>query len=368
MRKVTYWGEERKFCDLVREKEIPYITAYQRLRNGWSVEDTFDIPLIKKQQKMTQEEKLTIEKKKITTLKYDENNYMLQKGRLDTFVEQLSTLWNEIELPQMIRSIGFDKPQEIENVILLSDMHFGADFETPTNIYNEIVFLERLEKIKNYIISEKMDKVKIINTGDAIQGMLRLNDLTVNQFTVVQSIIKLCRHMANFLNDISRYCYVEYYNVPTANHSELRFLNAKAGTFAQESVELILIAHLQDVLKNNNRIFIYDDFVEDTVQLDIFGHNIIAMHGHQISKKDFKTIHGTLSNKYQKFIDIILIGHYHSGSHLVTGEGKHIIVAPSLVGTCPYARRLHVGARAEASHLIFDKSGLRGEMFIDLQD
>ncbi|MGL4850902.1 MAG: hypothetical protein ACRC28_18605 [Clostridium sp.] len=368
MKKVIYKGEERSFNQLVKEKELPYMAIYQRVLNGWTIDEAFDTPVNGAVSKQTDKEyKIKVERAKLSATKYDENNHIRQTGRIQNFVQDLREQWDKLPLLEVKRKTNSYKAKQKKDVIMMSDLHFGADFVTPFNTYNESVFLERLERLFEYIVFEELDEIVIVNTGDIIQNILRMTDLKVNQFTVVESVIKLCRYLGEWLNRLSQYCKVKYYNVGVANHSEIRFLNAKAGSFAQESVEYILVAYLKDVLSENDRVFINEEFIEDTVQFKIFDKNIIAVHGHQISQKKADDVIGAYYQKYNKDFQTVLMGHYHNSNLKTVGVNKHVVTCGSFVGVCPYARAINKQSSPEALHLVFSPNGLKTMSIIDLQ-
>ena len=73
--------------------------------------------------------------------------------------------------------------------------------------------------------------------GDDIQGILRLSDLQLNESSVVKATVFVAKTIARFLNDLSEYCFIDYYLCPTSNHSQTRPLGTKASEIASEDVE-----------------------------------------------------------------------------------------------------------------------------------
>jgi hypothetical protein len=187
--------------------------------------------------------------------------------------------------------------------------------------------------------------------------MLRINDVRMNDIPIVDALVEFSKIMIGFFNNLSKYCYVEYYHVNSANHTELRLLNSSAGQMAVEDMEKIIVNYIADALVNNERVFVNTEFREDNIQVKILDYNIIALHGHQIN--NIKTSIKDLSDKYDKPFDFIILGHYHSGVEMTVGErknyAKEVLVCPSFVGTCPYADKLMVGGKSMVKIHVFEE-------------
>lgn len=295
---------------------------------------------------------LESERIKIRTENIEKNKHNRTKERRDLYYENIGHLVETLPIPKL--NPIYPNNDESGYILDFADVHYNAEFKSITNSYSreeaQIRFNKLLGETIQYINDNKVNTLYIVNGGDSLQGMLRASDLKLNDLGVIDSLVEFQKIMASFLNELSVYCNIRYYHVNSANHTELRLLNAKAGQMAVEDMEKIIVNYLHDILVNNDRVFIHTDFKEDNIQFELCGFNFICLHGHQL--KNIKTSIRDLSDKYDKPFDFCILGHYHSGVEMVVGErkgyAKEVLVCPSFVGTCPYADSLMVGGKAMA--------------------
>lgn len=295
---------------------------------------------------------LQAEKIKVRTLNLEKNKHDRKDSRRELYYENIGKLIEELPNPEL-KPIFPTKNDEV-HILDFADVHYNSQFVSITNSYSreeaQLRFNKLLGECIEYIDENKVDTLYITNCGDSLQGMLRCSDLKLNDLGVIDSLVEFQKVMANFINKLSAYANIKYYHVNSANHTELRLLNSQAGQMAVEDMEKIIVNYLHDVLKDNERVFINTEFINDTVQFEACGFNFVCLHGHQV--KNIKTSIKDLSDKYDKPFDFCLLGHYHSGVEMVVGErkgyAKEVLVSPSFVGTCPYADKLMVGGKGMA--------------------
>lgn len=249
---------------------------------------------------------------------------------------------------------------EKEYILGGGDFHFGANFKSENNEYSREIFKQRLEKLLTALIVEikknNINKMKIINVADTIQGLLRYTDLQINDIPVVDCVVEVSRLIAEFLNQLSIYCKIEYYHCPAANHSQTRPLGSKASEIATEDMERIIVNYISDLLIKNDRVKVFTNLNKEYIELDIFDFKAIVLHGHQV--KSVPNIIKDMSNLHRKFYDYAFLGHRHSANEIIVGEGKNhnieILTCPSFVGSDPFADSLRVGSKAMCKLYEFD--------------
>lgn len=298
-------------------------------------------------------------RKKLQATKLEYNRNLRLDSRFELLYENIKDAIEAIN-PPIFEPI-FPIQSEEEHVVVFSDVHFGAKFTSVTNKFSREECIERFDKLLGemivYIKENKLNKIKIIEGGDSLQGMLRISDVRMNDIPVVDALVEFSKIMIGFLNELSKYCNIEYYHVNSANHMELRLLNSSAGQMAVEDMEKIIVNYIADALVKNDRVFVNTEFCQDNIQIKVLDYNIVALHGHQIS--NVKTALKDLSDKYDKPFDFLILGHYHSGIEMVVGERKsytkEVLVCPSFIGTCPYADKLMVGGKSMVKIHVFQE-------------
>ncbi len=296
------------------------------------------------------------ERLKLQTLNVERNRIDRQDARRELYYEYIGNLVQSLPFPDF-HPLSCEYTGNREYVLVFSDVHDGATFKSLNNEYSfEIVeerFMKLLDDTINFVQDKGINKIHIVNAGDTIQGLIHTNDLRINDSTVVKSVVHASKLIATFLNELSAYCQIEYYQVPTANHTQLRVLGARANELMDEDLEYVIGHYIKDLCICNDRINVtlQEDSAVPYVKLKIpNGKNIIAMHGHTI--KDINNSIKDLSVMMHKFIDCLIIGHYHSGREIITSESLasdcEVIVNPSFIGSDPYSDSILKGSKAAA--------------------
>lgn len=248
------------------------------------------------------------------------------------------------------------------HLLCIADIQGGAKFTVPGNTYSLGECQRRFEylrdEIKRYVEENAIHELKVVCLGDTLQGILRMTDIQVNETSVVEALVTVARLIAIFLNEISRYCFVEYYHVPTSNHTQTRPLGTKASELAMEDMEYIIGHYIYDMLADNPEVDVVLADGGDVINIPIYNFNVIATHGHTI--KNINTALSDFSVKYRKLIDYIIMGHIHV-DELIPGNSHEshdteVIACPSFQGTDPYAyNKLGKSSKAACKILVFDE-------------
>ena len=291
---------------------------------------------------------------------------MRQDARFERFYRLVGEEIKRLPPPDFLRQLSISEDGEHEFLMTLADLHIGACFETVNNKYSMKIAQERFEKLlsktKAFVEKQGISRLRILSLGDIVQGILRISDLRLNEAPVVDALVFAMRLVADFLNKLSQYCYIDFLQVLYSNHDQLRPLGTKASELGAEDMGKILFAYLQDTLANNPRITILGDREHDYLEFKIFDFNCIAMHGHQI--KDVKGVYKDLANRHHKFYDYIFLGHTHSVKEFINAEGAThdaiTNVSGSFVGSCPYADSLFVGSKASVK--IYEYDAVEGQV------
>ena len=286
---------------------------------------------------------------------------MRQDARFERFYKYVGAEIKRLPTPDFLREIKAEEQGEHEFIMALADLHIGACFESVNNKYSIKIAQERFEKLLSRMVDfvgkHDIQRLRILSLGDIVQGILRISDLKLNEAPVIDALVFAMRLIADFLNKLSQYCYIDFLQVLYSNHDQLRPLGTKASELGAEDMGKILFAYLQDVLADNPRVSIVGDKEHEYLEFKIFDFNCIAMHGHQV--KDVKNLYKDLANRHHKFYDYIFLGHTHSTKELVNAEGAHheckTCVVGSFVGSCVYADSLFVGSKASVRIYEFDE-------------
>lgn len=308
-----------------------------------------------------EEQRREIEKQrqKLYATKTEYTRQIRQQSRFELFYENVADEIKTLNVPEFI---GLDySANDKEYILTIADIHAGANFITETNKYSFEEITKRFNKLLNYAINfvceHQLSRIKVLCLGDDVQGILRLSDLQLNESSVVKATVFVAKTIANFLNELSKYCYIEYYHSPTSNHSQIRPLGTKASEIASEDVEYIICNYIKDVLVNNDRITVNTNFGYEYIEIPIFNFKTIAMHGHTIKNIDNALKDITYHKK--TFYTTVFLAHYHAAKMGVVGEMSNtdceVIVCPSFIGSCPYSDSLLKGAKPSCCIFGYDE-------------
>lgn len=286
---------------------------------------------------------------------------MRQDARFERFYKLIANEIKRLPAPDFLQVVPASESNEREFVMTIADLHIGACFESVNNSYSIKIASERFEKLLTetikFVQDKKINRLKIVSLGDIVQGILRISDLKLNEVPVMKALVIAMRLIADFLNKLSRYCYIDFLQVLYSNHDQIRPLGTKANELGAEDMGLILFAYLQDVLRDNNRVKVFGDEEHDYLEFEVFDFNCIAMHGHLV--KDVKNIYKDLANRHHKFYDYIFLGHTHSTKEFVNAEGEYhdceSLITSSFCGSDLYADKLFVGSKASVKIYEFDE-------------
>lgn len=306
-----------------------------------------------------QKRELQKERNKLYATKTEYSRQIRQQSRFELFYENVANEISLYDVPNFryINTLN----QKNEYILSIADIHAGANFVTETNDYSFEEITKRFEKlytdVVNFVLDKNISNLKVLCMGDDIQGILRLSDLQLNESSVVKATVFVAKTIARFLNDLSEYCFIDYYHCPTSNHSQTRPLGTKASEIASEDVEYVICNYIKDVLVNNSRIIPHMNFGYEYIEIPIFDFKTIATHGHTINNID--NVLKDLTYHKKTFYTTVFLAHYHAAKMGTVGEMSdtdcEVIVCPSFVGSCPYSEKLMKGAKPSCCIYGYDK-------------
>lgn len=285
------------------------------------------------------------ERKKLQTEKIEYNKWLREEARDEMIAEKISDAIRELEplkYPMCIHPHEGGKSW----VLSFSDAHFGAELLIKglrgevINEYNPEIFYERMEYLKAQVVSlierEAIKELYVFDLGDQLDGILRVGQLIKLRYGIVESTIKYANWLSEWLNELSEYCRV-IFRQTNGNHSELRVLGQKKGTFEEDNMGKVIYEFVKIRLKDNPNIDISQNatgYIFETIQ----GCNVVGYHGEskklESTMKDFEKI-------YNVDIDILIAGHLHHSYSETVGICSDVMRTPSIIGVDDYSMKLH---------------------------
>lgn len=329
---------------------------------------------------------LVKERKKLQTINREYHKNARSEGRFELFLEEIANALDRLPKVQIIpTTYKKDLDTETTGVLFISDSHYGRYVEMLgldgeiVNKYNTDIFKARmwslLSQLDNDMYNMKIDKLSIIDCGDAIEGILRTGDSLKNLETgVIDSAMQYADFMTVWLSECHKRLGVPVeYSLNGGNHDIVRILESKPS-FESENIGKQICNHISqriEIAKKDAEIQALKAGKEfnakDTITIkpyaevsfhSFYGMNVMTYHG---NSKNMKTDIEYFENYYNVNIDILVGGHLHSGSSETIGYGfmgdREIIRVPSICGIDNFSNKLRKSARAGSLFMTFDKNG-----------
>lgn len=309
---------------------------------------------LKKERIKLQSEKIEYNK----MLRVDSRSELLEEKILEA-IEKRPT----IIVPEIII-----KPSEQKRDYLLpiADTHYSAEFEIRgwfdeiLNAYSPEIAQKRmwdiLEEFVSYNDVEKINHVNLVNLGDSLDGILRMSQLQWIRLGNVDSAIEYAEFLSTWLNELSKYCIVDYSAVE-GNHTELRLLNAKRGDFPHENMEKIVSHIVGCNLRGNKNVVI--NKCKTHMYFDILGTKVLAVHGHQ--EKNLERSLTDYPKMYGHNVDLLISGHLHHRNNKTIGmngiKDIEFYQVPSIVGIDDFSMEIKKTSNAGADLMIITEQG-----------
>lgn len=306
-----------------------------------------------------------LEKKKVQTEKVELNKWLREHARDQLIVEKMVEAIKGLpELPK-VKQNKFEETDEYDiprdYLLVISDEHFGVEYDIKdirgrsVNTYSPQIFYDRMNKLKSNVIQivcrEGIQELNIMDLGDNIQGILRLNSQLMKlRYGIVESTIRYAEFMAEWINELSQYVDIKYHMVLDGNHSQLRICGAPKNSFPQENMEQIVQWFLIERLKDNKHIEVVEN-PTGNVFLNVAGYNVLGVHG---EVKDMGKALEEYQHIYDTKINYLIAGHYHSNKSEQISDDCEVINVPSIIGTDDYAISIRKRSNPAAQLMVFE--------------
>src|SRR5574344_6231 len=174
---------------------------------------------------------------KVQTANLEYNANLRHDARQDMLSEKVVDAINRLEPfePVAENSDWVYSPEE--GLLLISDIHAGAEFEVrgvdgyEINAYSFEILRARFEYLLNWLDKNYNRDAKFLTIGvlgDIVEGVLRLSSLAKLKEPVVDTVIKVSEFFADWLNRLSQVLGVTLsVEIISGNHDEIRMLQQK---------------------------------------------------------------------------------------------------------------------------------------------
>ena len=250
---------------------------------------------------------------------------------------------------------GIANPSNKEAILLISDWHYGLDFNNAFNTYNPEECKRRvstlLDKTISKCVENKIAKITVLNLSDLIAGRIHSQIRIQSREDVISQIIHVSEILAEFLSTLYEYVPIDYYDCLN-NHSRIE--PNKNESLDLESLARLVPFYLRARLTNTGIKVHSNPFSEDIITCNVLGHNVVGVHG---DRDNPITALDKITLLTRKSYDLMCTAHRH---HFLADEkcGCITIGNGSLMGTDEYAIRLRLHSEPSQILIICTKENV----------
>ena len=247
-------------------------------------------------------------------------------------------------------------------IVQIADTHFNELVDLKNNKYDFEVASKRLQKfahhIKEYAKFYNVSEIFIAISGDLINSDRRLDEklsMSTNRAKATFLGVHLLKHFILDLNSVANI------SVGCVSGNESRAYELGwVDIVASDNYDFVIFEILRMLLPDIN--FVASGSLELVV--DINGHNVLLIHGHQLGNMQNDKI-AKLMSKYARngvMLDFIICGHLHE-----TKITDMFARSSSLVGANSYSENALLLSSRAAQNIYIMKEKERHDIRIDLQ-
>lgn len=302
----------------------------------------------------TEELKRDLYKQQIKTR--DERNSYRRTLRDEARIENIKDLIGEsikhLSSLKEVEYVNEGESDEVEAVMLLSDMHVGMQIDNFANKYNSEIARKRLMAYVDETIrickESGVSRLNVCNLNDMVHGIIHVTARIEEETDVIEQVMLAAEFLSEALNKLQEAAPEVIYRSVTDNHS--RAIANYKEHIEKENLARLIDFYIEARLQNSNIIFAKDNLDWDISMFELLnGKIMVCSHGHRDS---INTILQGYMGATRKYVDYVCVGHYHE-SKMKTFQGAKVFVNGSLCGTDSFAQSKRLFGDPEQTLLVF---------------
>lgn len=300
--------------------------------------------------------KLKKERQKLSDARVEYNRQIRQEARKESYADMVKRIICENVEPTdlKVQYRTFDSSTDL--LVHLTDLHTGIEINTWSNIFNQDILKERIEKFISEILKIRdlhQSENCYLVIGEILSGIIHNNLRLQNNMDLIEQFKYVSELISAMLIKIANHFNHIYVYVTPGNHS--RISPKKEDALDGENMDVLLPFYLKAKLQNIKNINICENNIEPEIAMfNIRGNNVFASHGHKDNPasvvQNFTMIFGIKPN-------IVLLGHRHTNG-LTTVYDTKVIESGCCSGTDQYAMSIRKTNRPEQTISVVGQDGL----------
>ena len=136
------------------------------------------------------------ERIKLQTVNLENSRLDRAEYRQKLYYEYIGKANTTLPLPEFKEiAENYSETSEINYLLTIADVHYGATFKSINNEYSPIIAQERFRDLYlnmvSFIRNHQVNTLHVASLGDLIQGILRMSDIKINDSSVVKAVVEV---------------------------------------------------------------------------------------------------------------------------------------------------------------------------------
>ena len=306
---------------------------------------------------------LKIEKEKLKNERNHVNAQVRVVARIEHFIECLK---DDIIKFEKKEKLVIDKDENKlgrDGVILLSDLHMGAETDNILDCYNPMILEEKLKyyikMVLLYAKEQNIEDMYFLIAGDLISGIIHNVNRFDSRLDVSQQVIRVAYLLSDVINEVS-----EQYNVKVVitNGNHDRIIADKNNHIEEENFTTFINEILRLKLLDNERVEFLPCDDCTLSRFEIRGNKCALVHGNN----DKRNTINRLVELDKTVFDFIFSGHWHRAEQW---EHNHTtIIVNGAFGGEGYAKNARLYNKPIQKFMIFTEEGMMCSYDINLNN
>lgn len=292
------------------------------------VSDSDVLSEIKEQRRLLEEAKVQLRDERVAYNAQNRNSARIEQ-KLEYLGEVLSDIGGERFSPCVIPDADGDN----DLLVVLSDLHIGAEFYSMLGVYNSEMARDRLKAYLNEILTiqkrHKSKNVYVVLAGDLINGSIHKAIAITNRENVIDQVKLAAEYISEFCYNLSLNFANVYFTDCAGNHSRI---DRKEDALHDERLDSLISWIVSKLLASVSNFKSLEDskFDSGIATFDIRDKLYVAVHGDYDGANRGSVARLTQMLGYMPYA--IVMGHRHYPA--ITDEsGVRVVQGGSLCGT-----------------------------------
>jgi len=281
-----------------------------------------------------------------------------EEARRQNILETLEKKMEELCImkPMVSDESNMVKDKDEIMCVMLSDLHYGALFNTPLNSFNSEIAKERVLKYKDKIIKLfQKNNIKEINIellGDLLENALHPTCRIDADKNIADQFVECFELLSEFIYSIAKETKVPVHVVMVSGNHDRISIKKEEGAYG-ETFTKIMKPLIKSRLKEVKNVDFIENEISDSVAIiQVFDKTIACTHGHLERKNGARDMLNNYLENYA-YVNEVHSGHYHQTE--ITRQ--KVIYGGSVKGSDNYSQNLRYSTKAEQVVVIYSEDG-----------